>query len=352
MWLTLCAAIASFAGLAAADPGERLMNQATACDERRDASQALTRLRSEGSRCVTRYAAVAASDADPVLVKRALTRQPASALERSRRSGPSRADDEAATLFARAVTASRNTKPDKAQPSPTPRLLRVVIDPGHGGKDPGAIGVGGLMEKDIVLDVAKRVRAILKGEKNIAVHLTRSDDRFLSLEERTTFAGARDADLFVSIHANASPTPDAKGAEIYVLGRSSDADANATAQRENTVPDQRTLDTNALIQAMLADLSDSTREEQSLEFAYTVKESFTNTVAVRYRMPDLAVKRAPFYVLLNTGMPSILSEISFVSNPTDAARLGKVSFRQAVAEALAAGIAKYVKSPVLAKSSE
>ena len=189
-------------------------------------------------------------------------------------------------------------------------------------------------------------------DRRVTVILTRADDRFLPLEARTAFATARRADLFMSIHANSSPRRAATGVETYVLGGSSDEDARTTAERENTTLGQAAPNTTALIQAMLADLSDTTREEHSIALAYSVKESFVRTVGARYPVVDLGIKRAPFYVLLNTGMPSILAEIAFLSNPKDERRLAQSSFRQRVAEALAAGILAYAASPVMVRSAE
>jgi N-acetylmuramoyl-L-alanine amidase len=282
----------------------------------------------------------------------------------SRRSGR-RQDADAAERLAvrlRARSADQTAAPDGAatsasgtRSSPAPRTrpgIRVIIDPGHGGKDPGAVGDAGVQEKDVVLDVAKRVRTVLSKDRRVTVILTRADDRFLPLEARTAFATERRADLFISIHANSSPRRAATGIETYVLGGSSDEDARATAERENTTPGQAAPNTNALIQAMLADLSDTTREEHSIALAYSVKESFVRTVGARYPVVDLGIKRAPFYVLLNTGMPSILAEIAFLSNHEDERRLAQTSFRQRVAEALAAGILAYAASPVMARSAE
>lgn len=348
----------------AATSASVLMERASTCERRLLASPSLMKLRSSWERCIARYAAAASAAPAHPLARTALQRQAELALALSRRSGR-RQDADAAERLAvrlRARNADQTAAPDGAAPSasgarssPAPRTrpgIRVIIDPGHGGKDPGAVGDAGVQEKDVVLDVAKRVRTVLSKDRRVTVILTRADDRFLPLEARTAFATARRADLFISIHANSSPRRAATGVETYVLGGSSDEDARATAERENTTPGQAAPNTNALIQAMLADLSDTTREERSIELAYAVKESFVRTVGARYPVVDLGIKRAPFYVLLNTGMPSILAEIAFLSNPEDERRLGQASFRQRVAEALAAGILAYAASPVMARSAE
>ena len=341
-----------------------LMERASTCERRLLASPSLMKLRSSWERCIARYAAAASAAPAHPLAHTALQRQAELTLALSRRSGR-RQDADAAERLAvrlRARNADQTAAPDGAatsasgtRSSPAPRTrpgIRVIIDPGHGGKDPGAVGDAGVQEKDVVLDVAKRVRTVLSKDRRVTVILTRADDRFLPLEARTAFATERRADLFISIHANSSPRRAATGVETYVLGGSSDEDARATAERENTTPGQAAPNTNALIQAMLADLSDTTREEHSIALAHSVKESFVRTVGARYPVVDLGIKRAPFYVLLNTGMPSILAEIAFLSNPEDERRLAQTSFRQRVAEALAAGILAYAASPVMARSAE
>ena len=338
-----------------------LMERASTCERRLLASPSLMKLRSSWERCIAQYAAVVSAAPARSLANTALQRQAELTLALSRRSGRRQDADAAERLAARlrardaaATGGAANPRADiRASPAPRTRQeIRVIIDPGHGGKDPGAVGNTGVQEKEVVLDVAKRVRAILGRDRRITAILTRDDDRFLPLESRTAFAAERRADLFVSIHANASPRRAATGVEIYVLGRSTDEDARATAERENATPGQAPRETSALIQAMLADLSDTTREERSIELASAVKDSFVRTVGARYPVVDLGIKRAPFYVLLNTGMPSILAEIAFLSNPEDERRLGQASFRQRVAESIAAGILAYAASPVMARSAE
>lgn len=327
----------------AATPATDLAQRATACDQRLQQSSELRKFRANWQRCIQRYADVVAASADADLTRSALTRQAELSQELARRSGRRDDADTAKRLFAQVAALS-------APPSrPTP--IRVVIDPGHGGKDPGTVGAKGLEEKEVVLDVAQRLHRLLTQRDHIEPLLTRSDDRFVSLEERTTFAQQRGADLFVSIHVNSSPKRHTKGLEVYVLGHASDADASATAARENEEPGEGAKDVTALIQTILGDLSNSQREEQSLELADALRRSIVQQVRGRYDLVDLGIKRAPFYVLLNTGVPSILSELAFMSNPDDAARLRQPGFRQLIAEALAAGIAKHAASSLLAQSN-
>jgi N-acetylmuramoyl-L-alanine amidase len=328
-------------------PISDLAERAAACDRHLQQSSELRKYRANWQRCIERYADLVAASSDDTAKRSALKRQTELAQELARRSGR-QDDDQAAQRLLAHFTASAMSK---APPSTSPAPVRVVIDPGHGGKDPGTVGANGLQEKEVVLDVAKRVQKLLSQREHIEPFLTRSDDHFLSLEERTTFAQRREADVFISIHANSSPRRDAKGIEVYVLGTASDADADATAARENDEPGRAQPDVSALIQSMLGDLSTSRQEEQSLELADTLRRSVIQRVEGRYDLIDLGIKRAPFYVLLNAGVPSILSELAFLSNPDDAARLRRPEFRQLIAEALATGIAKYAASSLLAQSN-
>jgi N-acetylmuramoyl-L-alanine amidase len=327
------------------------MQQAAACDQRLHASERLQRLRSTWQRCIERYADVVASAPQEPAGYSALKRQADLAAELARRSG--RRDDARPPKRLREAANRSGAPVDRragtASGAPTP--VRVVIDPGHGGKDPGTVSASGLQEKDVVLDVGVRLQKLLERSDRIAPMLTRSTDQFVSLEGRTTFARTREADLFISIHANSSPRRDAKGLELYVLGESSDADADATASRENDVPERESVDVGALVQNMLGDLSDSKRDEHSLELAHTLRQAVRQRVSQKYEIVDLGIKRAPFFVLLNSGMPSILSELAFMSNPDDATRLAQPTFRQRIAEALAAGVLQYTASPLLATSN-
>ena len=332
----------------AAVPLADLAERAAICDQRLQESSQLRKYRSNWEQCIARYGELVAASPESATKRSALKRQAELAQELARRSGR-RGDAQAAERLLAQLDALGSSGPPST--SPTSSRVRVVLDPGHGGKDPGTVGANGLQEKDVVLDVAKRVQKLLAKRDRIQPFLTRTDDQFISLEERTAFAQQREADLFVSIHANSSPRRTAKGLEVYVLGRASDADADATAARENDQPGQAQPDINAIIQSMLGDLSSTRQEEQSLELADALRRSVIQKVEGRYELVDLGIKRAPFYVLLNAGVPSILSELAFLSNPDDAARLRRSEFRQLIAEALAAGITKYAASSFLAQSN-
>ena len=225
----------------------------------------------------------------------------------------------------------------------------IVIDPGHGGKDPGAMGRNGLREKDIVLDVGLRLRKLIKERLGLNVIMTRETDVFIPLEERTAIANTKGADLFVSVHANASKREGAKGVETYLLGRATDRDAMATAERENSAS-EKSLNT---LQLILTDLMNTAKKEESLRLAYYVQENMIGHLETRYKVNDLGVKRAPFYVLVNARMPSILAEISFISNPEEEKLLSDGDHRQEIAEAILNGIKKYIHAtPLLAQPKD
>jgi N-acetylmuramoyl-L-alanine amidase len=224
----------------------------------------------------------------------------------------------------------------------------IVVDPGHGGEDPGAIGKSGLQEKNIVLDVGLRLKELLEKRLGKKVIMTRDQDVFIPLQERTEIANRQGADLFLSIHANASPRKEAKGIETYLLGRSSTRDAMIVAARENSATEQSTGD----LEMILADLLTTVKKEESLKFAHYIQGSMVNTLQTRYPVVDLGVKQAPFYVLVNAQMPSILAEISFVSNPDEEKRLASPAYRQQIAEALLAGVEKYITTVKFAYQNE
>ena len=223
----------------------------------------------------------------------------------------------------------------------------IVIDPGHGGKDPGAIGRRGLTEKDVVLDIAKRLKILIEKRLNKKVLLTREDDTFIPLEERTAFANTNNADLFISIHTNASPRRYLKGVETYLLDLSSDPHAMETAAREN----MGTISSMSDLEMILKDLMFSLKKEESLVLAHLVQDSIVGTLLPRYSdVVDLGVKQAPFYVLIGANMPSILAEVSFISNPTEEKRLRNADYRQKIAEGLLQAVRKYTSSTKMAST--
>lgn len=217
----------------------------------------------------------------------------------------------------------------------------IVIDPGHGGKDPGAIGRKGLREKDVVLDISIRLKTLIEEKLHKKVILTRETDIFVPLDERTRIANANKADIFISIHTNSNPKRSTRGIEIYLVGQSTDRPAMATAARENSASERSMSD----LELILNDLLENTKINESLELAHMTRQSFRRTLGSHYKnVVDLGVKRAPFYVLMNANMPSILAEVSFISNPQEEKRLNGKRYRQRVAQSLFEGIQQYISS--------
>jgi N-acetylmuramoyl-L-alanine amidase len=221
------------------------------------------------------------------------------------------------------------------------KIARIVIDPGHGGHDTGTIGPSGLREKDVVLDVALRLRKLIVRRMGSEVIMTRHDDTFIPLEERTAIANEKSADLFISIHANASRDSEARGIETYYLNFTSDPAALALAARENASSQESVHQLQSLIQKIAL----SEKIEESRQFARTMDRSVARQLAADgARQPDRGVKKAPFVVLIGANMPSILTEISFLTNPHDERLLRRAQYRQKIAEAIFQGTLKYVNT--------
>ena len=219
-----------------------------------------------------------------------------------------------------------------APPAESGLVRCIVIDPGHGGQDTGTIGPGGVCEKDVTLDVARRLRASLRAElPGVEILLTRDGDRFVPLEERTAIANARGADLFISIHANASQSQAASGVETYVL------DPNA--------PRPEAADAAKPASQAYATVSVGSQLAESRALASLVQGSLVRGISAKSQraVKDRGIKHAPFAVLRGPRMPSVLAEVSFVSNPDDENRLRQPAFRQRIAASLAAGIRTYVR---------
>ncbi|MEK7221898.1 MAG: N-acetylmuramoyl-L-alanine amidase, partial [Nitrospirota bacterium] len=221
----------------------------------------------------------------------------------------------------------------------------IVLDPGHGGKDPGAIGRDGLTEKEVVLDVALRLRDLLRERLGKRVIMTRDKDEFIELDDRAKFANGHKADLFVSIHINSHPKRVTKGIEMYHFGIASDRRAMEVAARENGDSIDHAQDFLDLIKA---DLALSKRIEESQNLAWETKIAVVNNVGSHYATEDHGVKTAPFYVLRYTAMPSILAELAFISNPVEERHLRQPAFRQKAAEGLFEGIRNYLNSAQVA----
>lgn len=215
------------------------------------------------------------------------------------------------------------------------KVNTIVIDPGHGGKDPGA-SYYGIKEKDVVLDLGLRLRKLIKQKHpGLKVYMTRETDIFIPLEERTAFANRKRADLFVSIHINAARNKRASGIETYVLNVTKDKRALAVAALEN----QATAKSLSDLQGILKDIMLNSKLEESLMLAGMVQKHLTTNVKAK----SLGVKSAPFYVLVGAKMPSILIECGFVSNRKESKKLQTKKYRQKIAEGIYKGLESYVK---------
>jgi N-acetylmuramoyl-L-alanine amidase len=221
------------------------------------------------------------------------------------------------------------------------KINRIVIDPGHGGHDSGTLGPGGIEEKNVVLDVALRLGKLLKERLGADVIFTRDTDTFIPLETRTAIANKAQADLFISIHANSSQDPAVRGVETYYLNFTTSTDALEVAARENAVSDQSIYQLSDLVKKIA--LQDKINE--SREFAEDVDQSlYAGLESGNLGLRDRGVKKAPFVVLIGANMPSILAEISFLTNPTTAEELREPAYRERIADALYRGVARYVSS--------
>ena len=230
--------------------------------------------------------------------------------------------------------------PQPAQPR-TKSFTTIVIDPGHGGRDPGARGQRGTEEKDITLKVALKLRDLLNQQRGIRVLMTRERDEFVELEDRAKFANGQEADLFVSIHVNSHPQRSVKGIEVYHFGEAKDQRALEVAARENGTPLNST---GVGWEYLVADLLTAKKIEESLELAWTAKEAMVTNLNGHYTLVDHGVKTAPFYVLRFTSMPSILAEIAYISNSDEEDLLRTTRFTTRVAEALMEGLKSFLSS--------
>ncbi len=267
---------------------------------------------------------------------------------------------DAATGAPPPLVASAPAKP-AAGPPPNPHpgvsmarqlglgVSRIVIDPGHGGHDPGAKGKG-ITEAELVLDVALRLEKLLEENHSFEVILTRRSDDFIPLPERTAIANREGADLFLSIHANASPNAEARGIETYFLNFATNQSAAAVAARENSGSGQAMGALPDFVKAIAL----NNKLDESKDFATLVQHSMLEQLrGPNKTIKDLGVKQAPFVVLIGAAMPSVLAEISFLTNPQELRLLKSNAYRQRIAEALSGAIAKYQKSlagaPAVAK---
>ncbi len=220
-------------------------------------------------------------------------------------------------------------------------VKRIVIDPGHGGKDPGCLFKGGIKEKDITLSLAKKLKTKIESQLGCEVLLTRTTDVFMPLDERTAFATLKNADLFISLHVNAHKQTNIYGIETYFLNMATDQQAVMVAARENATSEKRISD----LQSILKDLMLTTKISESSKLAQMVQNGMIDDVRKKYNpYKSLGVKQAPFYVLVGAEMPSILIETGFITNSTERTRLLSDSYKEVLSEGIVGGIESYMKS--------
>ncbi|HEY3491166.1 MAG TPA: N-acetylmuramoyl-L-alanine amidase [Candidatus Deferrimicrobiaceae bacterium] len=238
-------------------------------------------------------------------------------------------------------------RPEASPPgqAKVPRF-RVMLDPGHGGKDSGAVGFSGLKEKDIVLELGRLVRERLQKEGGCDIRMTRDTDVFIPLEERTAMANKAHADLFVSLHINASPNRKADGISTYVLSRAgSDRAALELAARENGVPVAKLTG----VKFILDDLSLFGRKKESMKLAKTVNDAIVRNLSGKYgQMHNLGLKQAPFYVLVGARMTAVLIESAFISNERDEKRLREHAYLETIADSVVEAIRYYARNGAIA----
>lgn len=220
-------------------------------------------------------------------------------------------------------------------------VRRIVIDPGHGGKDPGTYFDGGIKEKNVVLTLAQILAKKVKEKLGCEAVLTRDKDVFLPLERRTAFANMQKADLFVSLHINAHKQPDVHGLETYYLNMATDERAILVAARENATSEKNISD----LQSILNDLMLNTKISESSRLAHDVQKGMMGQLKKRFPdTKDLGVKQAPFYVLIGAEMPAILVETGFITNPTERRRLQNRAYLESLADGIVAGMESYIRS--------
>lgn len=222
---------------------------------------------------------------------------------------------------------------------------RVMIDPGHGGRDPGAVGVGGLKEKTVVLDVSRKLGRKLEARLPVEVLFTRTSDVFVPLPERTARANAANVNLFLSIHANASENAHAQGVETYYLNNTNDRATIRLARMENGLgPMQAVLHEDPTLSLLLSDMVQSQKVDGSIALANAIQTSLVPQVSRRHRqVRNLGVKKGPFYVLVGAHMPCVLVEVSFLTHRVQGKLLRSADYREAIAEGIFQGVAQFIR---------
>jgi N-acetylmuramoyl-L-alanine amidase len=242
-------------------------------------------------------------------------------------------------LEEQSVVVEKKTKSPK---KPTiSKIRRIVVDPGHGGHDPGAVGPSGIQEKDVVLAIGLKLRDLLKEELGVDVVMTRSTDVFIPLEERTAIANKVGADLFLSVHANAAPNRSAAGIETYYLNLAKTDKVAQLAAKENGT----SLEKVSVLQAILFDLMANYKLNDSAHLADEVQRSLHKKIRARHAdVKNMGVKQGPFYVLVGASMPSILVETAFLSNAAEESRLKDPAYQEMTANGILEGVRSYINS--------
>lgn len=256
------------------------------------------------------------------------------------RGTPAASDRQAST-----PATSSPTLPTSPSARPT-----IVLDPGHGGKDPGAIGRGGLHEKTVVLQVARELRQVIRHAlPHYRVVLTRDRDVFVPLRERAEIANQHQAHLFVSLHTNASPRREARGVETWYLSFAANDRAKRMAARENQMTEAQLSD----LEIILRDMHETDRINQSAVLASTTQQSLVKHMSQRYPgIPDRGIEGAPFVVLMHTSMPSVLVELAFLSNSHEEKRLQSRAYQRTLAEGIFGGLRQFLQTSVAVVEAE
>lgn len=220
-------------------------------------------------------------------------------------------------------------------------VQKIVIDPGHGGKDPGCIGKTGLKEKEVVLDVCIRLKKLLEQDPGLQIILTRESDIYVPLESRTVVANQQQADLYISVHANANQNRKRSGVESFYLNFSTDPTVNEIAARENATSSKNI----SKMKEIILKIVQNSKIEESRALAQSIQKQLVRHLSKKFNdVQDLGVKGGPFWVLIGAEMPSVLVEISHLSNQIEEARLNSPQYRQEIAQGIYAGILSYIKS--------
>jgi len=220
-------------------------------------------------------------------------------------------------------------------------IQRIVIDPGHGGKDPGTIGKSGTMEKIVVLDICQRLKKLLDTSNNLDVIMTRETDIYVPVENRTVIANQKRADLFISVHANANPSKKRSGVETFYLNFSRDPSVIETAALENATSTKNLSE----MRSILEKIAKNSKVLESKELADNIQKNLVHTLQKQYKdVIDLGFKGGPFWVLIGVDTPSILVEVSYLSNAKEEIRLKDAQYRQNIAQGIYSGIKEYINS--------